>query len=169
MPGIRLGAGKRVPSTSEVRLKERQRFAIDSRREPPRHRPAHQIDDVNAAVALAGNEQRIAMEGRVHRLLADAKRRLMRERCVDQRCGRALQAGDEQDFAIRALARDLRGLRHASEGDCPHQIETGAVDQKQHRLLVGHRDQRLAIVYFPIALRSASLMRSCQPAPASWK
>src|SRR5437016_3745432 len=73
-----------VIPAGRARLKEREGFAADAGRKPARHPPARQIDDMNAAVTLARDEQRNAMEGGVHRLPADAKRRLMRERCVNQ-------------------------------------------------------------------------------------
>src|SRR6266516_1432673 len=57
-------------------LKESERFATDARCEPSRQRAAHQIDDVNAAVALTGDVQRIATKGRVHGLPADGERGL---------------------------------------------------------------------------------------------
>src|SRR5262245_21239955 len=78
------------------RSKEAQRLAARAGLEAHLVLARRNVDDVDRSVALAGDEQLVAVECHVHGLAADLDGGLLAERRVDQADRAALQAGDAE-------------------------------------------------------------------------
>src|SRR6186997_2684165 len=106
---------------------------------------ARNIDHMDRAVALAGDEQFVAAVGHVHRLTADLDRGLLAERRVDQTHGVAVEAGDSERLPVGAVAGDLGGFRHILEADGLPDLLRFCVDEKQNGFLVRHDGYRRSV------------------------
>ena len=67
------------PEMSETALEKPDRFAAGSGIEALLVPPVRDVDDMHRAIALAADEQFVAAEGKVHRLIADRDRGLRAE------------------------------------------------------------------------------------------
>src|SRR4029077_13618757 len=70
------------------------------------HAPRRTGDEVHGSVALARDKQFVASEHHVHWLPADLDRCMPAKRGIDQAHGVAFQAGDAEQFVVRAVAGD---------------------------------------------------------------
>src|SRR6185437_81390 len=121
-------------------LEKAQRLAALAGLEARLVAPPRNVDDVHGPVALAGDEQLVAVERHVHGLLADLDGGLPAERRIDQADRAALEAGHADDREIVAVTRDLRRLADALEPHRVGDLVARGVDQEQRRLDVVDRD-----------------------------
>src|ERR1700752_5272442 len=113
-PGCRIAH----PAYDTLPISEKpERLAACPGREARLDLARRDVDDMHRAVALAGDQERVAAKHHVHRLAADLDGGLLAERGIDQAHDVAFEAGDAQQAEVRAVAGDLRGFRHARE---PH-------------------------------------------------
>src|ERR1700730_9096197 len=103
------------------------------------------IDDMHRPVALAGDEQIVAVERHVHGLMSDLDRGLPAERWINQADRVALHAGYADHAVVRAVAGDLRWLRSTFEPHGARDLLALGVDQEKRGLLVVNRDHRVAV------------------------
>src|SRR6516162_6763856 len=92
--------------------------------------PVRNIDDVHGAVALAGDEQLVAVERHIHGLRADLDRGLLAERRIDQAHRVAVEAGDADQTVVGRVTGDLRRLRHVLERDLVAHPAGRRIDQE---------------------------------------
>src|SRR5262249_1924539 len=118
------------------RSEEAQRLAARAGLEARLVLARRNVDDVDRSIALAGDEQFVAVERHVHGLAADLDGGLIAERRVDEADRAAPEAGDAEHAEVIAVAGDLRRLAHAFEPDRMGDALALGVDQEQRWLRV---------------------------------
>src|SRR5262245_25366324 len=132
-------------SASVPALEEVERLAADAGVKALFCAPVWDVDDVHRAVALSGDEQFVAVERHVHRLITDLDGRLLPKRRIDQAYRVAVEAGDAKETVIRRVTGNLRRLRDVLERDLVAHTAGLGVDQEQRRLRVVDRNDGVAV------------------------